>query len=74
MNSKQVLTGVLAGAAIGAVLGILFAPDKGENTRTKISKKGSDIMDSITQKFNMLKKEVNELAENNKVKEEGVTF
>ena len=74
MNSKQVLTGVLAGAAIGAVLGILFAPDKGENTRTKISKKGSDIMDSITQKFNMLKKEVTELAENNKVKEEGVTF
>ena len=32
----SILSG-LAGAAIGAVLGILFAPDRGEDTRHKIN-------------------------------------
>lgn len=74
MNSKQLLAGVLAGAAVGAIVGILFAPDKGEDTRKKISKKGSDVMDSITKRFDKMKKEVTALTENNKVKEDGVTF
>ena len=51
MSSKQVLLGVLAGAVVGATLGILFAPDKGSDTRKKISKKSSDFLDSVTKKF-----------------------
>lgn len=74
MNSKHVLAGVLAGAVAGAVLGILFAPDKGDDTRKKISKKGSDVMDSITDKFEKMKKDVTALAENGKSKEEELTF
>lgn len=74
MNSKQVLLGVMAGVVVGAALGILFAPDKGEGTRKKISKKGSDVMDSITKKFEKLKKAEKALAENGKLKEEAVTF
>lgn len=52
--SKKLLTGVLLGAAVGAALGILFAPDKGKETRKKLAKKGSDLGDSVKNKFNEL--------------------
>ena len=50
-NSKTVL-GFLAGAAVGSILGILFAPDKGTETRKKITETGSDVTDSLKSKFN----------------------
>jgi len=51
MNSGKVLLGIVAAAAAGAALGILFAPDNGLNTRKKISKKGEDYLDNIKNKF-----------------------
>lgn len=36
-NSNNALIAFLAGAAVGAILGILYAPDKGSNTREKLS-------------------------------------
>ncbi|MCU0339541.1 MAG: YtxH domain-containing protein [Spirosomaceae bacterium] len=36
-SSSKTLIAFLAGAATGAVLGILYAPDKGEVTRDKLS-------------------------------------
>lgn len=36
-NSNSALIAFLAGAAVGAILGILYAPDKGVNTREKLS-------------------------------------
>lgn len=50
-NSKATL-GFLAGIAAGAILGILFAPDSGKETRRKISKKTSDMGDSLKNSFN----------------------
>jgi len=52
MSSGKVLLGVLAGVAVGATLGILFAPDKGTNTRKKISRKGDEYAEELEEKFN----------------------
>lgn len=52
MNAKNVLIGVLAGVAAGAILGVLFAPDKGSNTRKLITKNGEDLADVVKDKFN----------------------
>ena len=42
MTTGKAVLGILAGTAIGAGLGILFAPDSGCNTRKKISEKNPD--------------------------------
>jgi len=55
MNSNgKVLLGILAGTAIGATLGILFAPDSGSNTRKKIIRKGESYAGNLKNEFNHL--------------------
>ena len=49
MSTGKVLIGVLAGVAAGALLGILFAPDKGCETRKKVAKIGKDITDEVNE-------------------------
>ncbi len=38
----------LNGVAVGIILGVLFAPDSGEETRRKISQRAAGIKDSYT--------------------------
>ena len=54
MKSGKLVLGVLAGLAAGAALGILFAPDKGKNSRKKITRKSEDILDDMKDKMNHL--------------------
>jgi len=51
MSTGKILLGVLAGVAAGALLGVLFAPDKGTVTRKKIVKKGDHYADALKVKF-----------------------
>lgn len=77
MKTGNVLLGILAGAATGAILGILFAPDKGSETRKKIAKKSksytkdmknkyNEIVDDITGKFKDLENGADDLLKKSK--------
>lgn len=81
MSSKNVFMGFLAGAATGALIGVLYAPDKGEKTRKKIKKNSTryaedmkegvnDFMEEIKERFDGLKADVNETAKETKEKVE----
>ena len=58
MKNDKTILALLAGAAIGVGLGILFAPDKGEKTREKIKGNLDDLTDDFKSKLNSAKDKV----------------
>ena len=46
-TTAKIIIGVLAGAAAGAITGILLAPDSGKNTRKKIIDGTNDMVDNL---------------------------
>jgi len=72
MSSGKVLLGVLAGLAAGALVGILFAPEKGSVTRKKMSKKTEDFAEGVKEKFNEFLDDISEKFE--EVKEQVSDF
>jgi gas vesicle protein len=48
---EKALLGALVGMAAGITLGLLFAPDKGTETRKKILKKGGNLANSVNDKI-----------------------
>jgi len=47
-NTLKIVVAAAAGVAVGAALGILFAPEKGSELRKKIADQGKKIIDNIT--------------------------
>jgi gas vesicle protein len=62
MSSKtsNSVIALLAGAAIGVGLGILFAPDKGSKTREKMKEGFDDLKNQANSKWNSLEEETKE--------------
>lgn len=46
-NSTNTFLGLLAGLATGAIIGILYAPDKGVKTRKLVTEKTKDTVDKL---------------------------
>ena len=51
MSAKNSILAFMGGAAVGAVVALLFAPEKGEVTRRKIGKAVSDGKDRVVDTF-----------------------
>jgi len=49
-NSSKVILALLAGAAAGVVIGLLIAPEKGSETREKITGTAKKLADTIVAK------------------------
>lgn len=52
MNTKKILIGVVSGLITGVVIGMLFAPYKGNVLRRKIKNQSEDYSDVVKDKFN----------------------
>jgi hypothetical protein len=62
-NNKLLLAAGI-GLAVGGILGILFAPDKGSETRNKIKNRGTKITGGIKDGFAKMKGGLGSLKEN----------
>lgn len=79
MSKGNVVLGTLAGLAIGATAGVLFAPEKGSTTRKQITDKATGyvdklkskvdgVRDSLSEKFDGAKRDAEELVDKGKEK------
>lgn len=53
-RNSGIVLGLLAGAAIGSLLGVLFAPEKGTETRKKLRRKAEDLRDEALEQYEHL--------------------
>ncbi len=60
-NTSKILIAMGAGLAIGGVLGVLFAPDKGTATRKKIADAPKELADKIKGKIKIGKEKLDEV-------------
>jgi gas vesicle protein len=72
MNKTGALLGFLIGAAAGAAIGILYAPDKGVDTRHKIKDKAQkttdDLKVTLSHKIDELSNFISRFADDTKAK------
>lgn len=62
-TTSKILTAMAVGAAVGAIAGLLLAPDKGSETRRKLKEGGRKVVDEVKDKFNRTKEKMNGVKE-----------
>lgn len=67
-KSTKTLLGILAAGAVGVAIGMLLAPDKGENTRKKVKDKLGDLGDKLDDVVDDIKEAGEEVIDNLKEK------
>jgi gas vesicle protein len=72
MKSLKVFLSILASIAAGALVGVLFAPEKGSRTRKSILNKSEDYADVLKDKLDDFLDTVSEKYDNTKKKAEGL--
>lgn len=65
-DTGSVLLALLTGAAIGAGVGILYAPEKGSKTRKKIKKKALETQEELSTRISNAAEELSRTAETKK--------
>lgn len=64
-NTAKIITGVLAGTAVGIITGMLTAPDSGKNTRKKLVTQTQDLTAEakveLNKKLDSVKNSYNEI-------------
>ena len=60
-NTGKILTALGTGAFAGGIVGVLFAPDKGSETRRKIKEQGRKVVDDVQYNFRKGKEKFNDL-------------
>lgn len=66
-SNENILLALVTGAAIGAGIGILYAPEKGSETRHKIKQKAKDTTHDLSERIKHAKDELTKTADAKKV-------
>lgn len=70
-NTGKIIGALLVGVAVGGLLGVLFAPDKGSVTRRKLLSKGEDLKDAVSEKLSGMMNRTQEEAEDQEAIHDG---
>lgn len=72
MNGSKAFWGIVTAAAVGAIIGLLFAPEEGNKTRKKIKKKTNSLASDLIEALEKSKEKATDVA--GQIKEEGEEF
>ncbi|GAA5521234.1 YtxH domain-containing protein [Aliifodinibius salicampi] len=62
-NKEKVILATLTGIASGVIIGLLFAPNKGEETRKKINEKRAEYLQDLKDEIEELRETLNKKVE-----------